>query len=102
MSDTRADDINKVVGNVDGQLVVRRAKKLALLSIPIPSWPEKIWPFLSIVFVTSVAYAPRDDAIAKVLITGLFMATIGCLWFVTNKLREKVEVLSEIARESNP
>jgi len=100
MSDTQDDSIDGSIGQIEGQMLIRRANKQALLSVPVPTWPERASFLLSLLFVCFVVYAPRDSATTGSLVMGTFIATMSCHWYFTAKLRKKIEVLSEIACDS--
>ena len=83
---------------VTGKLAIRQADRQALLSRPIPEWPERASSLLSILFVILVAYAPLDNWVTKTIVIITFMGAMWCVWLTTSKLRQKVEALCDSAR----
>jgi hypothetical protein len=86
---------------LDMQLTMRRAKKYSVLNDTIPSWPESIVFVFSILFVYLMIYIPNDSEVAKIIILSSILIVIACQWHAIVKLRSKVEVLSEIVKNSN-
>jgi hypothetical protein len=79
---------------------MRRANNLAMLAKPIPVWPER---FSSLLFIFSCGLfvIPANDSIwINAMRIGVISRIITLHWFVTGKLPEKVEMLSDIIKNS--
>ena len=97
MSDPKASELSKLEGN----LAMRQAEQIALLSEPISSWPERASGLLYLLFVIFLVDMPEDSRLAKILIIVLFIGATTCHWYVISKLRSKIEALSQFAYDSH-
>ena len=95
MNTERSLDANS---EMDGRLALREAERLAVISTPIPVWPERASSVLSLLFVVLVVDAPADSSIFKAMIIGTFVGAMSCIWFTASRLRQKIEALCELGK----